>query len=608
MIGLGRLVFIVILAAIWAGGAQAQEAPRFQQRQSACLDRAQVLGLGSLLAEIELDTTSAAGAKVPRRMLFMGDPSTRDLAIWDDVAPPGQTCFRLRHSGYGWSSVADKDKKGSPDLSGVTITADTSTISYCDALARQTAMDLSCSPTFTFGAPETGGLLDKGDVLAAYMVVNMHWQPDGSPSWSLPTVWQIYRNRKNRASLVQTRIGKAGGFRMATGKLEALRRVDGSAAVVAEWQKHLPPLPRTPQTLKASMAADRSGAGACIAPSAARTGWNLVWQGSVGTKNPLPVLLQSNAARQWQLYYTASANCMVRLLEGDGLATADYVLDAYRQPVAFTNRYAASKDLGKDCEELSKIYQVVGGQAVDCNSLSGVIAAEAAVADPRGQAMLGYVQGEDGTRYEMALFASDRGAKAFRLYQAWPDGMARLALSGTGFEYAPALQQAHFAMRRRAAADAEAARQTAAQRARSEQQIAAEEAAHYKVLAAQEVQRLERERQARLTPKQRMDEHIRRENAKVLAYMDSVVLRDSRTWMFNRYKQGSMRNLQLFNASEDGRSFIARADYTFNKSVTGWVEFHFVNARLSCIEFWDSSCRPVGWTNANMLQALFGGL
>jgi len=284
------------------------------------------------------------------------------------------------------------------------------------------------------------------------------------------------------------------------------------------------------------------------------------------------------------------------------------VLDAYRQPAGFANRYVRTDGFPGKCDQLRDIYQAVGGQTIDCTSLAAAADLEAAQSSPLGQAMHGFVTASDGTEYELALFASDKGSRAFRLYQIWPDGLARVALSGKSFAFAPALQQVHFATRRRVAADAEAATRAAAQRAESERQTALQNAQRYKALAAAEMRKQEADRRARMTPKQRMEEHIREANAKMLAYMDDVLTRDSGSWLVNRYEKGSTRNLQLFDVSDDGRDFIARADYTFNRSVTGWAEFQFNGGQLTCIAFWDSSCRPVGWTTGNVLEALFGDL
>jgi hypothetical protein len=177
-------------------------------------------------------------------------------------------------------------------------------------------------------------------------------------------------------------------------------------------------------------------------------------------------------------------------------------------------------------------------------------------------------------------------------------------LEGREFTFSQRLQQVHFANRRQGEDALAAQAQLAQQRAREQAALAAQaEQQRQADFAA-----AERRRRAAMTPQQRREEHIREENAKVLAYMDEVVTRDSRGWMMNRYKTGSMRNLYVHEVSEDGRSFHARADYTFNNTATGWVDFEFVEGRLVCIAFWDSSCRPVGWNNGNILQLLFGDL
>ncbi|WP_157081102.1 hypothetical protein [Novosphingobium naphthalenivorans] len=75
------------------------------------------------------------------------------------------------------------------------------------------------------------------------------------------------------------------------------------------------------------------------------------------------------------------------------------------------------------------------------------------------------------------------------------------------------------------------------------------------------------------------------------AALDSIIRADSKHWWMNEYVLGSVRDSYIRWQSNDGRTVIIRANYTYNYSSKGWVEAKLTDNRLVCIEYWDSDCR-----------------
>jgi hypothetical protein len=94
-----------------------------------------------------------------------------------------------------------------------------------------------------------------------------------------------------------------------------------------------------------------------------------------------------------------------------------------------------------------------------------------------------------------------------------------------------------------------------------------------------------------------------------VAYFDSIIAEDAAGWMMNRYDRGSMRNMQIIQSSNGGRTKVVYGDYTYNGGMSGWVKARFVNTKLECLEFWDfaGQCRPLGRSPSQGLAMGFAG-
>lgn len=594
--------WMVLAVLVTAFGATQGQARGTGNIAGQCLTTDALAQRGTILAEIQLQSSVTADLPLPRSMVVVGDPSSRKVEVFESDGPANPHCYRLRHAGYAWASSASRRSRDSVSLNGLQYQYDPSADSgYCERVRSSFGQQAVCVAQFGSATKAGSAMLGTSNTLAAYFVANMSYAPTGEAFYDAPRTWRFYRSRRGEVRIVIGELGRMAAFLSSTGHIESMKAVAGDSQAVNDWRAHVPPLPGTTLPLLAAQRSDANPASRC-----AQNGGdgNVVATGKSSGTNGLPVELRTDGGGRWNLVMLPSADCRVVLVQGHGLGTSDYVIDQFRQPASYTNRYVAVPGASERCKELQRIYKVMTGNSVLCGSLPDVIAHEGGPDRARGQALHGFAVGTDGAEYEMTLFATGAGDRSFRLYQTWPDGLTRLAFEGRDFAFAPRLQELHFADRR-------AGERALAEQARFAQQRAREQAA----LAAQAEERrqadlaaAERRRRAAMTPQQRMEEHIREQNAQVLAYMDEVVTRDSQGWIFNRYKQGSMRNLYIHEVSQDGRSFHARADYTFNGSATGWVDFEFVNGRLVCIGFWDSECRPVGWNNRNILEMLFGDL
>jgi len=79
------------------------------------------------------------------------------------------------------------------------------------------------------------------------------------------------------------------------------------------------------------------------------------------------------------------------------------------------------------------------------------------------------------------------------------------------------------------------------------------------------------------------------------AAMEDLVSIDARTWVWNSYDRGSMRNVGVAETSADGRVVVFSGQYTFNGGQSGWARARYIDGQFSCVEFWDysGSCRPL---------------
>ncbi len=66
--------------------------------------------------------------------------------------------------------------------------------------------------------------------------------------------------------------------------------------------------------------------------------------------------------------------------------------------------------------------------------------------------------------------------------------------------------------------------------------------------------------------------------------LDRIVQADSQDWMFNRYEAGSMH---IINVQRDARGNVSmlRGNYRYRSGPSGWVEAHFANGRLQCLQY-----------------------
>lgn len=75
--------------------------------------------------------------------------------------------------------------------------------------------------------------------------------------------------------------------------------------------------------------------------------------------------------------------------------------------------------------------------------------------------------------------------------------------------------------------------------------------------------------------------------------IDTAIYRDSRTWAFNRYNAGSVRDAIITEAA--GRyDYTVRAYYTYNNNRRGFVDVYFIRGKIDCLRFHDNqmTCKP----------------
>lgn len=80
--------------------------------------------------------------------------------------------------------------------------------------------------------------------------------------------------------------------------------------------------------------------------------------------------------------------------------------------------------------------------------------------------------------------------------------------------------------------------------------------------------------------------------------LDSIVSEDSRSWHYNRYLAGSVRNPEITrDSSGNVTRIVGSYDYRgFGGVFSGWVEARIQNGDLVCIRYHDypDQCRAVG--------------
>lgn len=75
--------------------------------------------------------------------------------------------------------------------------------------------------------------------------------------------------------------------------------------------------------------------------------------------------------------------------------------------------------------------------------------------------------------------------------------------------------------------------------------------------------------------------------------IDTAIYRDSRSWAFNRYSAGSVRDASITEVAGSS-DFTVRAYYTYNRNRTGFVDVYFIRGKIDCLRFHDNrmNCKP----------------
>jgi hypothetical protein len=96
--------------------------------------------------------------------------------------------------------------------------------------------------------------------------------------------------------------------------------------------------------------------------------------------------------------------------------------------------------------------------------------------------------------------------------------------------------------------------------------------------------------------------------------LNRLVTVDARTWHFNHYVPGSIRNARYETTNRGHTTFVAHGTYSYvqgsgGPQLEGWARVWIRDGRFGCIQFHDESdpdmCRPL---NAGLSQQFFTGL
>lgn len=85
--------------------------------------------------------------------------------------------------------------------------------------------------------------------------------------------------------------------------------------------------------------------------------------------------------------------------------------------------------------------------------------------------------------------------------------------------------------------------------------------------------------------------------------VDAVIHLDSRSWIMNRYDVGSVGEVAITRVADHE---LARAPYTYNGGMPGWIAIQFSGEDIRCIEYHDfaGSCRPIGQNPARAMVVM----
>ena len=87
------------------------------------------------------------------------------------------------------------------------------------------------------------------------------------------------------------------------------------------------------------------------------------------------------------------------------------------------------------------------------------------------------------------------------------------------------------------------------------------------------------------------------------AVLDNALIRDSRSWLSNRYDVGSVTDTRVLAKGKDGRPSQLAGNYSYNGGMRGWIKVSLSGDTVSCVELHDfaGQCRPVGRSGSNAI-------
>ncbi|MXO91115.1 hypothetical protein [Pontixanthobacter aquaemixtae] len=538
-----------------------------------CMSRDQVLELGTLFAELEYDHIVGGTGPLPRRYLYVGDPQKRSFVGYG-TADAAQTCYRLRHQGFGWHSTDVRKRGKRLGLEGIALAS--SDDGACAAYNSQNG-EQACTTSSALVRSQ----LEAKKRPVAMAVFNRSWSAEGREQFTQPFIWMFFAEKRGEAMSVVTKPMKGNyAITIGRGTLVSTAAVDGDAAIFAKWKEQRPPLPG--DSIMRTIAARTLNAN----PDAT------CMKRSEFTQYGTEVLLANNRRGQryrvfangndeWvlasELTQGRLAGCYAPLLFGTDFETADYVRDRFQQPSAITLPRFANSSAASRCNEYKRIHADAANVNLPCNTFANLVSN---VRSKNGDvAFQGKVIGTSRTTWLTGLVAKDG-----TLYgvETDADGVSQVAFSGSDFTYTAPYKQYHFADRRAGIARETAERERAQRLAREKR-----ERDRRNAIAA----RLQKDRTASAIEQVRASP----ERAAALRAIDTMILQDSQSWWINRYNPGTVRNMRSGYVIGGIANRYYEVDYTYNNGSTGSVKVYMSGDYIHCIKYWDmwgNDCRP----------------
>lgn len=548
------------------GEAKAQQADQ-------CMSREQVLELGTVFAELEYTHVVGGTGPLPRRYLYVGDPEKRTFVGYG-TADAAQTCYRLRHQGFGWHSTNVRKRGKSVGLEGVPLAStDDGACSSYNAQNGETAC--------TSSSALVRSQLDAKKRPVALAVFNRSWNAEGREQFTQPFIWMFFAEKRGEAmSAVMKPMKGNYAINIGRGTLLSTAAVEGDTAIFAKWKEKRPPLPGDSimRTVAARSLSANPGSSCMQRTEFTKFGTEVLL---ANNRRGHRYRVFANASDEWvlasELTQGRSAGCYAPLLFGTDFETADYVRDRFQQASAislprFSNASAASR-----CNEYKRIHADAANVNLPCNTFANLVRN---VRSKNGDvAFQGKVIGTSRPTWLTGLVAKDG-----TLYgvETDADGVSQVAFSGSAFTYTAPYKQVHFADRRAGIARETAERQRAQRLAREKR---------------------ERERKAKIAARLKRDrtasaiEQVRAspERAAALRAIDTMILQDSQSWWVNRYNPGTVRNMRAGFVIGGVANRYYEVDYTYNNGSPGSVKVYMIGDHIYCIKYWDmwgNDCRP----------------